>query len=468
MNFTREMLENEFNFHALKDICIELGGIPSNRKKDEIIELILALQEGSVLPQQKAQGRKRISEKAKGKHQTEYALDEFNDVSFNNNENVSDVEYNVTAGCIVNVSGTFEKSENYDHGFLRGDNFKMSSVSDVYVSAQNVRTFKLRQGDCVVGEAVYGRDNNAPSLNKIFYLNGKPFNSSNPKIKFSDLEPCFPDSKLNLEIDGENDISLRAIDLFAPIGKGQRGLIVAPPKAGKTTLLKKIANAVKVNHSSVHLMVVLIGERPEEVTDFKRNIDCELIYSTFDEKPKNHLRICELAIEKAKRLVEEGNDVIVLLDSITKLTRAYNETLSSSGKTLSGGIDPVALQPAKMIFGSARNVSNGGSLTIIATALVDTGSRMDEVIYEEFKGTGNSEIILSRSLSERRIFPSIDVYRSGTRREELLLTEDELDAVYNLKRGLDGSFNAELKIIEMLKQTQTNEEFVKKILALKE
>ena len=461
MNFSREQLENNYNFHALKDICIGLGGIPSNLKKAEIIDYILGLQDGSIQPKQKGQGRKRIDEKNKV-----YVEDGFDVVTLNENENISAPEHNVTAGTTATVSGTFEKSENHDHGFLRGDNFKMSSITDVYVSPPTVRSFKLKQGDFVTGEAVYGRDNNAPSLNKIFMLNGKPFSTDKQRVKFSDLEPCFPDSKLNLEINGENDIALREIDLFAPIGKGQRGLIVAPPKAGKTTLIKKIARAINENHKSVHLIVLLIGERPEEVTDFKRNVDCELIYSTFDEKPKNHVRICELAIEKAKRLVEEGTDVVVLLDSITKLTRAYNETLSSSGKTLSGGIDPIALQPAKSVFGSARNVDNGGSLTIIATALVDTGSKMDEVIYEEFKGTGNSEIILSRNLSDRRIFPAIDLYRSSTRREELLLSETELNAAYSVRRLLDGNSNAEIKLIDMLKQTETNAEFIKKVNAL--
>ena len=252
---------------------------------------------------------------------------------------------------------------------------------------------------------------------------------------------------------------------MSPIGLGQRGLIVAPPKAGKTTLLKKIASAISKNHQGVKLIVLLIGERPEEVTDIKRSVLAEVIYSTFDEKPKNHVRICNLAIEKAKRMVECGEDVVILLDSITRLTRAFNGTIVSSGKTLTGGIDPTALQEAKRGYGTARNLGNG-SLTIIATALVHTGSKMDDVIYEEFKGTGNSEIVLKSSLSERRIFPAIDLYRSGTRKEELLLTEKELDCAYDLRRYLSGREDAEVTLIETFKNTKNNQELIEKVSTL--
>ena len=456
--YTREQLEKGYNFHALKDILVKLGGIPSNKNKEQIIDLILDIQDGKVEIVPKGKGRKRNDEKWEN---IEYQDDDHKDVIVGDNEDVEKEYQSYVSGDVIKISGTFEKSEGYDHGFLRGENFKMSSATDVYVSANSVRYFHLRQGDYIEGTATYNRDNNAPGLKAIEKINKQKW-SPIARCKFQDLEPAFPDSKIKLEVEGENDITLRAIDLLAPIGKGQRGLIVAPPKAGKTTLLKKMATSINKNHPDIHLMVLLIGERPEEVTDFKRSINCELIYSTFDEKPKNHIRISELAIEKAKRMVEAGEHVVILLDSITKLTRAYNETISSSGKTLSGGIDPIALQQPKSFFGAARNIDGGGSLTIISTALVETGSRMDDVIYEEFKGTGNSEIILSRSLSERRIFPAIDLYRSGTRKDELLLSQDELDCAYAVRRYFDKINDAEVKFIDMIKKTANNSELTEK------
>ncbi len=459
MSYTREQLEHGFNFHNLKDICIELGGKPSTRNKEELIELILSLQSGEIVPQKSSAGRKSNFEKYREK--MDFQEDEFNDVKVGENPKYVQVEAGYIAGETRSACGTFEKFENSDHGFLRGENFKMSSYTDVYVSGSAIRSYKLRNGDLVEGVAVYGRDNNAPSLKSVEKINDQPF-TSEQRIKFSDLEPIYPDKKIKLEVDGESDVALREIDLLAPIGFGQRGLIVAPPKAGKTTLIKKIATSINKNHKNVHLMTLLIGERPEEVTDIKRSVKSELIYSTFDEKPKNHIRICTLAIEKAKRMVEAGKDVVILMDSITKITRAFNETVASSGKTLTGGIDPLALQEAKALFGSARNVDNGGSLTIIATVLVETGSKMDDVIYEEFKGTGNSEIVLLRSLSERRIFPAIDLYRSGTRKDELLLSDEELECAFLVRKYLDRKQDAESKLIEMIKQTNSNAEFIKK------
>lgn len=453
MSYTREELEKNYNIHKIKEICIGLGGTPGTKKKDQIIELILDIQNGMV-PQKKSAGRKSNLEKAR-----EYQVDEFSKTQVSDRETLS-IETTYNFGEAIKVSGTFEKYENADHGFLRGENFKITSVSDVYVKPQNVRAFRLREGDFVEGTAVYGRDNGAPSLQTVDKINGMPY-SLEKRRKFSDLEPYYPDKKINLEVENSSDISLREIDLLSPIGLGQRGLIVAPPKTGKTTLLKKIASAISENHKGVKLIVLLIGERPEEVTDIKRSVVAEVIYSTFDEKPKNHVRICNLAIEKAKRMVECGEDVVILLDSITRLTRAFNETISSSGKTLTGGIDPTALQEAKRVFGSARNVGNG-SLTIIATALVQTGSKMDDVIYEEFKGTGNSEIVLKSSLSERRIFPAIDLYRSGTRKEELLLSEEELDCAYGLRRYLSGREDAEISLIETFKNTKNNQELIEK------
>lgn len=456
MKYTFENLQNGYNIHDLRDICIELGAKPSNKNKDELIDYIIKIQNGTIIPTSKGQGRKSKREKFIKQNIEDYSDGETGDVQVNN---FGEEDTESKEGQAVKVFGTFEKSDNYEHGFLRGENFKMTSVTDVYVSAPAVRNFRLREGDFVEGVAVYGRDNTAPSLQTIEKLNGVQFENA-IRRRFNDLEPIFPNSQLKLEVSGENDIALRAIDILSPIGRGQRGLIVAPPKSGKTTLIKKIASAISKNYKDVYLMVVLVGERPEEVTDFKRSINAEIIYSTFDEKAKNHIRISELAIEKAKRQAEAGKDVVLLLDSITKLTRAYNEILPSSGKTLTGGIDPVALQSPKSFFGSARNFSDGGSLTIIATALVETGSKLDDVIYEEFKGTGNSEIFLSRKLSERRIFPAIDLYRSGTRREDLLLDSSALDVSYKIRRFFDNVKDAEVKLLEKFSKTSNNQEFI--------
>ncbi len=453
MKYTLENLENGYNIHDLRDICIELGGKPSNKNKEQLIDFIIKLQNGTIIPTSKGQGRKSRRQKFNKSSAEDYKEEGDLEVKVSN---FGEEEVEISKeGQKVEISGTFEKSENYEHGFLRGENFKMSSATDVYVSASAVRGFRLREGDYVEGVAIYGRDNTAPSLQSIETLNGIKFKNG-MRRRFNDLEPIFPNKQLRLEVKGENDIALRAIDILSPIGRGQRGLIVAPPKAGKTTIIKKIASAISKNYNDVYLMVVLVGERPEEVTDFKRSVNAEIIYSTFDEKPKNHIRISELAIEKAKRQAEAGKDVVLLLDSITKLTRAYNEILPSSGKTLTGGIDPVALQSPKSFFGSARNFSDGGSLTVIATALVETGSKLDDVIYEEFKGTGNSEIFLSRKLSERRVFPSIDLYRSGTRREELLLDSETLNVSYGIRRYFDSVHDAEVKLLETFSKTSNN------------
>ena len=349
------------------------------------------------------------------------------------------------------------------YGFLRGSNYDTDLSADVHVSKSTVYKFKLRKGDYIEGYAECKSDNNRPTLKTIVKLNGIPYEEVKSRPNFDDLLPCYPDERITLETkDNSGDLSIRAIDILCPIGKGQRGLIVAPPKAGKTTLLKKIAKSIETNHKDIHLLVLLIDERPEEVTDLKRCINGEIIYSTFDESPEHHIRASELVLNRCKRLVESGKDVVLLLDSITKLARAYNAVVPSSGKTLSGGIDPVALTAPKKFFGSARNIDNGGSLTCLATALIETGSKMDDVIYEEFKGTGNMEIILSRQLSERRIFPAIDLYRSGTRRDELLLSEKEQETAYAIRRYLDRDDNASQNLLDMLKKTQNNEEFVSK------
>ncbi|MDP2728251.1 MAG: transcription termination factor Rho, partial [Dehalococcoidia bacterium] len=319
------------------------------------------------------------------------------------------------------------------YGFLRQDNF-LPGINDVYVSQSQIRRFALRTGDLVTGQV------RPPKNGEKYYglLRVEAVNNMDPEVAktrpyFENLTPIFPNRVINLETTTPN-LSTRLLNLIAPVGRGQRGLIVSPPKAGKTVLLKTIANATTANVSDIHLMVCLIGERPEEVTDMRRSVKGEVISSTFDEPVENHIRVAEMALERAKRLVETGKDVFILLDSITRLTRAYNLSVPSSGRTLSGGIDPIALYPAKRFFGAARNLEEGGSLTVLATCLVDTGSRMDDVMYEEFKGTGNWELHLDRKLAERRVFPAMDIQRSGTRREELLLDETTLRQVWLLRR----------------------------------
>ncbi|MDJ0755521.1 MAG: transcription termination factor Rho [Ardenticatenaceae bacterium] len=321
-------------------------------------------------------------------------------------------------------------------GFLRsGTNYRHGS-RDIYVSNSQIRRLGLRNGDMVIGQVREPKDNEKYfSLIRVESVSGFDPEEAKSRPYFESLTPIFPEEKLKLETT-PNIISTRLIDLVAPIGRGQRGLIVSPPKAGKTTVLKEIANGISQNYPEVHLMVCLIGERPEEVTDMDRSVEGEVSSSTFDEPVRNHCRVAEMALERAKRLVEFGRDVVILLDSITRLARAYNLTVPPSGRTLSGGLDPTALYPPKRFFGAARNLEFGGSLTIIGTTLVDTGSRMDDVIYEEFKGTGNMELMLSRRMQERRIFPAFDIERSSTRREELLLSGDELSRVYTMRRML--------------------------------
>lgn len=347
-------------------------------------------------------------------------------------------------------------------GFLRSD-LLLPGPEDVYVSQSQIRRFGLRTGDLVAGQVRPPKETERyHGLLKVEAVNGLDPEEAKRRPVFEKLTPIFPNEQLTLET-RSNLISTRLIDLLSPIGRGQRGLIVSPPKAGKTTILKRIANGLSTNHQDVHMMVVLIGERPEEVTDMDRSVEAEVISSTFDEPVQNHVRVAEMALERAKRLVESERDVIILLDSITRLTRAYNLTVPPSGRTLSGGIDPAALFPPKRFFGAARNIEEGGSLTIIATTLVDTGSRMDDVIYEEFKGTGNMELQLNRRLAERRIFPAIDIEKSSTRAEEKLLGTENLAKIYTLRRMIDamgGGYDAILPIIERLSKTKNNREFL--------
>lgn len=349
-------------------------------------------------------------------------------------------------------------------GFLRTQNY-LPGTNDIYISPSQIKRFGLKTGDSVKGNLRIPKENEKFSaLLYVQTVNGdRPF-AIGKRLNFEELTPIYPREKIHLETT-QGELSTRIIDFVAPIGKGQRGMIVAPPKTGKTILLKKIANAITYNHPDMNLIVLLIDERPEEVTDMQRSINgknVDVIYSTFDEEPEHHKRVAEMVFERAKRLVEQKKDIVILMDSITRLARAYNITIPSSGRTLSGGLDPAALHMPKRFFGAARNIEEGGSLTILATALVDTGSKMDDVIFEEFKGTGNMELVLDRKLSEKRIFPAIDIAKSGTRREEMLLTEEELDAVYTLRHafGNASAHDVTEQITDMLIHTKNNGEFL--------
>lgn len=354
-------------------------------------------------------------------------------------------------------------------GFIRCENF-LPGENDVYVAPSQIRRFNLKTGDIIIGNRrIKAATEKFAALLYIKTVNGYPLSATETRPNFEDLTPIFPNQRLHMENPREKTtVAMRVLDLLAPIGKGQRGMIVSPPKAGKTTLLKQVAKAITTNHPDMHLMILLIDERPEEVTDIKEAIvgpNVEVIYSTFDELPERHKRVSEMVIERAKRLVEHGRDVIILLDSITRLARAYNLTVAPSGRTLSGGLDPAALHMPKRFFGAARNMREKGSLTILATALVDTGSRMDDVVYEEFKGTGNMELVLDRKLSEKRIFPAIDILKSGTRRDDLLLTKEEAEAVDIIRKATNSLKPDEAveKILDLFSKTRNNREFVEMV-----
>lgn len=350
------------------------------------------------------------------------------------------------------------------YGFLRSDNY-LSGPKDVYVSPSQIRRFGLKTGDKVRGKGRIPKEGEKfQALLYVQTVNEDPPEVASKRTPFEYLTPIYPDRRISLET-SPRELSTRLIDLIAPIGKGQRGMIVAPPKAGKTILLKKIANSITANYPDIELIVLLIDERPEEVTDMQRSIKGEVIYSTFDEVPEHHIKVAEMVLERAQRLVEHKRNVVILLDSITRLARAYNLTIPPTGRTLSGGLDPGALHKPKRFFGAARNIEYGGSLTILATALIETGSRMDDVIFEEFKGTGNMELHLDRRLSEKRIFPAIDINKSGTRREELLLNQKELEAIWSIRKALSNAGTAEVTemLINRLMATKTNEDFVSSI-----
>ena len=361
------------------------------------------------------------------------------------------------------VEGVLDINRAEGFGFLRPINYS-SSQEDIYISSSQIRRFDLRNGDLVSGTARPPRQGeNLNGLMQVGFVNGKDPEEAKERDHFPGLTPLYPEKQMILETT-RGRIASRMLDLICPIGFGQRGLIVAPPKAGKTSLLKEIANGITTNHPDAELIILLIDERPEEVTDIERTVNAEVVYSTFDQLPENHIKISELVLERALRLVEDGRDVIILMDSLTRLARAYNLTIPPSGRTLSGGIDPAAFYRPKKFFGSARNIEEGGSLTILATALVETGSRMDDVIYEEFKGTGNSEIHLSRELAERRVFPAIDVKRSGTRKEEMLLSKEIIDVIWKVRHSIKGDgLETSEQLVKQLKETKSNDDFIRRL-----
>ena len=431
----------------------------SKLNKDELIEVLKSIQTNS------------FEEDEEDIIEEDDEIDtepEDNNIRYNDEPETDTIEEETTVAYQVNneedeiIEGILEVlPEGY--GFLRGDNY-LSSAKDVYISPVQIRRFRLVTGDLVKGISRCKEGEKFPSLIFVGEVNGEHPEKALKRTRFEDLTPIYPNERLKLETIQINYAS-RMIDIISPIGKGQRGLIVAQPKAGKTTLLKEIANSISANNPECELIMLLIDERPEEVTDMKRSIKGQVVYSTFDELPEHHAKVAEMVIERAKRLVEQGRDVVVLLDSITRLARAYNLVVPASGRTLSGGIDPASLHKPKKFFGAARNIENGGSLTILATALTETGSRMDDVIFEEFKGTGNMEVLLDRTLAEKRIFPAIDINRSATRKEDLLLSSKELEVVALIRRAMGNLSATESteQILKVIKGTKNNDEFLDKV-----
>jgi len=431
--------------------------IPRNRKRDVLTQLILDRYNGKLGPEiRKKSGRPPKSNTIVSEPMPEITDDiatESDKNILNNGDGAAEIDVNSTC----EGEGILEiMSDGY--GFVRTNNYSASANCDYHVAANLITRMGLQSGDKLKVVLRKFASDKAPTAIFVKEINDQPCTDIH-RESFDKLEPCFPNQRINIETD-KNEYSLRILDLVAPIGKGQRGLIVAPPKTGKTILLKKIAMAIRRNHPEIHLTVLLIDERPEEVTDFKENVDCEVVYSTFDQQPSNHCRIAELVFSNARRRVEQGQDVMILMDSITRLARAYNQIAEQSGRTMTGGLDISALQEPKKMFGAGRNIRNGGSLTILATALIDTGSRMDDIIYEEFKGTGNMEIHLDRHISERRIFPAIDINRSGTRREELLLNQSQMEGTYLIRRMLsrEDSAQAAEELLQVVMTTDNNNE----------
>ena len=465
---------NEMTLVNLKEIAKEKGiKNISKLKKSELIEELV-----KITPNKIEKNGINLKEKIEPKNRNIEASIHIEE-NVNNEAYVSNSRdrYNVTEEdkeekkerlkVMINESnsskGVLEIQENNSFGFLRCNNY-LTGENDIYVSPSQIRRFNLRTGDEVEGKVREAKDGEKfKALLFVEKVNGESPDKAIGRKNFENLTPIYPKERLHLETDNGRDLSSRLMDFMCPIGKGQRGIIVAPPKAGKTTLLKRIAQNISKNYPDIKLIVLLIDERPEEVTDMKRSINGDVIYSTFDEEPQNHAKVSQMVLERAKRMVEQGKDVVILMDSITRLSRAYNLTITPTGRTLSGGLDPGALLMPKKFFGAARNVEEGGSLTILATALVETGSRMDDMIFEEFKGTGNMEVHLDRRLQERRIFPAIDIYKSGTRKEDLLLSDEEKEVAFAIRRNMNRDGNIESiteTLINMLSKTKNNKEFM--------
>lgn len=433
----------------------------SKLKKEELIEVLKSLQNNNFHNEENVEDDNYFEEEDSIEMEDLNSAYEIKDSEIESLNEDSTVAYQVNNEEDKIIQGILEVlPEGY--GFLRGDNY-LSSTKDVYISPVQIRRFKLVTGDLVKGISRCKEGEKFPSLIFVGEVNGEHPEKCLKRVRFEELTPIYPNERLKLETI-ESNYATRIIDIISPIGKGQRGLIVAQPKAGKTTLLKEIANSITANNPECELIMLLIDERPEEVTDMQRSIKGQVIYSTFDELPEHHAKVAEMVIERAKRLVEQGRDVVVLLDSITRLARAYNLVVPASGRTLSGGIDPASLHKPKKFFGAARNIENGGSLTILATALTETGSRMDDVIFEEFKGTGNMEVLLDRSLAEKRIFPAIDINRSNTRREDLLLTKKELEVTSLIRKTIGNMPAADSteQILKVIRVTKNNDEFLNK------
>ena len=465
---------NEMTLATLKEIAKEKGiKNISKLKKSELIEELV-----KITPNKIEKNGVILTEKIAPKNRNIEASIHI-DENVNSEAYASDSRdrYNVTEEekeekkerlkVMINESnsskGVLEIQENNSFGFLRCSNY-LTGENDIYVSPSQIRRFNLRTGDEVEGKVREAKDGEKfKALLFVEKVNGESPDKAIGRKNFENLTPIYPNERLHLETDNGRDLSSRLMDFMCPIGKGQRGIIVAPPKAGKTTLLKRIAQNISKNYPYIKLIVLLIDERPEEVTDMKRSIKGDVIYSTFDEEPQNHAKVSQMVLERAKRMVEQGKDVVILMDSITRLSRAYNLTITPTGRTLSGGLDPGALLMPKKFFGAARNIEEGGSLTILATALVETGSRMDDMIFEEFKGTGNMEVHLDRRLQERRIFPAIDIYKSGTRKEDLLLSDEEKEVAFAIRKNMNRDGNIENiteTLINMLSKTKNNKEFM--------
>ena len=439
----------------------------SAMKKADLIELMLAEDEKDKAAGKSVQPKSVIITRASEETEKKEAPAK---QEVKEEDKLDEDKYPAELDSGIAVNGILEVMPD-GYGFIRSDNY-LPGERDVYVAPSQIRRFGLKTGDILEGNTrIKTQGEKFAALLFVKSINGYTPEETSKRWNFEDMTPIFPNERLHLELPGAS-VAMRIMDLLSPVGKGQRGMIVSPPKAGKTTLLKEVAKSVKRNNPEVHLIILLIDERPEEVTDIKEAIEgpnVEVIYSTFDELPEHHKRVSEMVIERGKRLVEHKKDVMILIDSITRLTRAYNQTVPPSGRTLSGGLDPAALHMPKRFFGAARNMREGGSLTILATALVDTGSKMDDVVYEEFKGTGNMELVLDRKLSEKRVFPAIDIPKSGTRREDLLLAGDEMEAINIIRKALNGLKPEEAvdKILDLFAKTRNNQEFVNMVKKMK-